>query len=71
MRLGCPKLAMKPSLYRPGVVFPELESCCSRNKEFGDKIQLDLNLSVINRVRRSNHAPGAVRPPASGYAGSA
>jgi hypothetical protein len=65
MRLGCPKLAMKPSLYRP-----ELESCCSRNKGFGDKIRLDLNLPVISRVRRSNRAPGAVRPPASGYAGS-
>jgi hypothetical protein len=36
------------------MVFPELESCGPRNMGFGDKIQLDLNLPVINRARRSD-----------------
>jgi hypothetical protein len=66
-----PQSAMRPSLYRPGVVFPELESCCPENKGFRDKIRLDLNLPVISWARQSDRAPEAIRPPASGYAGSA
>jgi hypothetical protein len=50
---------MRPSLYRPGVAFPELESCFPGNKGCGDQIQLDLNLPVINWVRRSDRQPRA------------
>jgi hypothetical protein len=49
MQLEIPQLAMKHSLYRPGVVSSELESCCPRNKRIKDKIRLDLNLPEINR----------------------
>jgi hypothetical protein len=49
---------MRPLLFMHGVFFPELESCCPKNKGFGDKILLDLNLPVINWARRSDYAPG-------------
>jgi hypothetical protein len=61
---------MRPSLYRPGVVFPELESCCSQNKRFGDKIRLDLNFPETIRERQSGRTPLTVRPPAAGCPGS-
>jgi hypothetical protein len=49
---------MRASLYRPGVVLPELVSCCPRNKGFGDKIWLDLNLPEINQDWWSDREPG-------------
>jgi hypothetical protein len=35
--IGGPQSIVRPSLYRPRVVFSDLESCCPRNKGFGDK----------------------------------
>jgi hypothetical protein len=55
-----PQSAMRPSLYRPGVVLFDLESCFSQNKGLRDKIGLDLNFPKINRDRRPDHAPLAV-----------
>jgi hypothetical protein len=68
--IAIPQSAVRPSLYRPGVVFLELESCCSRNKVFGDKIELNLNFPKTIKDRRSDHTTLAVRPPAPGSAGS-
>jgi hypothetical protein len=48
---------MRPSLYRSGVVFPDLESCFPQNKGLRDKIGLDLNLPEIFRARWSHRAP--------------
>jgi hypothetical protein len=48
---------MRPSLYGPGVVSPELESCSSRNKGLRNKIQLDLNFLIINQVRQLDRVP--------------
>jgi hypothetical protein len=62
---------MRPSLYMPGVVLPDLESCFPLNKGLRDKIRLDLNFLRTNRDRRSDHAPLEVRPPAPGYVGLA
>jgi hypothetical protein len=51
---------MRPSLYRLGVVFLDLESYFPRNKGLRDKIRLDLNFLKSIRHRRSDHVPLAV-----------
>jgi hypothetical protein len=59
---------MEGSLYRPGVVFPDLESCFPRNKGLRDKIGLGLYFPKNIRDRQSECMPLAVRLPAHGCA---
>jgi hypothetical protein len=57
MQLGGHQSAMRPSLYRSGVVFPDLEPCFPQNKGLRDKIRLDPNLPDLVRSRRSDRMP--------------
>jgi hypothetical protein len=57
MRFGGSQSAMRPSLYRFGMVFPDLELCFPQNKGLRDKIGLDLNFPRTNRDRRSDRQP--------------
>jgi hypothetical protein len=59
---------MRPSLYRLGVDFHNLESCFPQNKGLRDKIRRDLNFPRTIIDWQSDHALLAVRPPAPGYA---
>jgi hypothetical protein len=59
MQLELPQLAMRPSVYRPGVIYPKLESYFPCNKGLRDKIRLNLNFSIISRAWRSDHQPQA------------
>jgi hypothetical protein len=71
MQLGATQSAMRPSLYRHGVIFPDLESCSPRNKGLRDKIRPDLNFPGTNRDRRSDRGPLAVKQSAPGCVRSA
>jgi hypothetical protein len=56
MWLGLHQSAMRPSLYRHGVVLPVLELCFPQNKGLRNKIGLDINFLETIRSRQSDRA---------------